>query len=100
MDDSLLADFQSAFTVSGEVNDTRAPHPHYTLYKQRRDGYGDQEARRRKLLAEQRSRRRDYADYARKIVEGVPLEEEMEEDEGGGFDEVDSTPTDEAMQVR
>ena len=95
MDDSLLAEFQSALFVSSEVLDTRTPHPHYTLYKQRREGYGDQEVRRRKLLEEQKTRRRDFADHARKIVEGKGWEEEEESGgdrmEEGGFDEVDDS---------
>lgn len=103
MDDSLLAEFQSAFSVSCEVNDTHAPHPHYALYKQKREGYGDQESRRKRLLADQRSRRNDLADYARRFAEGELWEEEMDDkDEGSeGFDEVDTEQTaGEAMQVR
>ncbi len=95
MDDSLLANFQSAFTVGGEVLDTWAPHPHYSLYKQKREGYGNQEARRMKLLEEQRSRRKNYADLARRVVEGDGWKEEEDGMEEGGFDEVDA-----AMQVR
>ena len=87
MDDSLLADFHAVFSVSGEANDPHAPHPHYTLYKRRKEGYGDQEDRRRKLLEKQRSRRKDFADYARKIARGETWEEEMEE---GSYDEVDT----------
>ena len=96
MDDSLLAEFHSVFSVTGEVNDTRRPHPSFSsLYKQKRAGYGDQEARRRRALQEQKRRRRDYADYARKLVEGEEWEEEMEEEEGGR-DEVDH---EQAMKV-
>lgn len=89
MDDSLPTEFQSAFSISGEVNNIRAPHPHYTLYKQKRDGFADQEVRRRRLLEGQRARRRDYADYARRIAVGEVIEED-EMDEGGGYDEVDA----------
>lgn len=85
MDDALLAEFHAVFSVSGEANDPRAPHPHYTLYKQRREGYGDQAERRRQLLEKQRLRRRDFADYVRRIAEG-----EMWEEEEDGKDEVDT----------
>ena len=89
MDDSLLAELQS-FSVGTVINDTKAPHPHYALYKQKREGYGDQEARRKKLLREQKLRREDYADYVRRIVNKEAWEEmEEEEEEEGGFDEVD-----------
>ena len=93
MDDSLLAQFHEVFSVSGDVNAPTRPHPAYTsLYKQKRAGYGDQEARRRRLLEQQRSRRRDYADYVRRIAAGEEWEEEMEsdEDEEGGRDMVDA----------
>ena len=92
MDDSLLAEFQSTFMIGGDVlTNTHGPHPHYTLYKQRGadGGFGSQEQRRKKSLEEQKARRRNYADYARRIVEGdlsVVEDDEMEE---GAFDEVD-----------
>ena len=100
MDDSLLAELQS-FSVGTVINDTKAPHPHYALYKQKREGYGDQEARRKKLLREQKLRREDYADYVRRIVNKEAWEEmEEEEEEEGGFDEVDKGDSKEdGMQV-
>lgn len=64
------------------------PLPHRSLYKQRGDGFGSQEARRKKLLEEQKVRRRNYADYARRVVEGDLLEEDDEMEEGA-FDEID-----------
>lgn len=90
MDDSLLSEFHAVFSVSGDVNAPTRPHPTYaSLYKQKRSGFGEQEARRRRLLEEQRSRRKDYADYVRKIAAGEEWEEEMEEEESGDEDEVD-----------
>ena len=91
MDDSLLAQFQSSL---GEIHDSFRPlHPHYTLYKAKGEGYGNQEARRRRFLEEQQNRRRDYADHARQIAEGGDIMEEDSDDgamEEGGFDEVDA----------
>ena len=92
MDDSLLAEFQSTFMIGGDVvTNTHGPHPHYTLYKQRGAGgtFGNQEERRKKFLAEQKARRKNYADYARRVVEGNLSDEEDDEMEEGAFDEVD-----------
>ncbi len=94
MDDSLLAEFQSTFMIGGDVvTNTHGPHPHYALYKQRGAGgtFGNQEERRKKFLAEQKARRRNYADYARRVVEGDLSDDDMEE---GAYDEVDEGTSD------
>lgn len=93
MDDTLLAEFQSTFLIGGEVLTTHGPHPHYTLYKQRGNGFGSQELRRKKFLEEQKTRRRNYADYARRVVEGDLLEEDDNMEEGA-YDEVDQGAAD------
>ena len=91
MDDSLLAQFQSSFLAEkGEVNDTRAPHPHYALYKSKGEGYASQEARRKKFLAEQQKRRRDFADLARRIADGSEISDESDGEMDEGVDEVDA----------
>ncbi len=90
MDDSLLAEFQSTFSVSDNFLDKWSPHPHPSLYKQKREGYGSQGARRTKLLEEQKTRRRNYADYARRVVAGETWEEDGEDMEEEGLDEVDA----------
>ena len=81
--DELLQDFQSSVSVTFDLNDPNRPHPRLSEFKFKREGYGDQESRRRKLIEEQKSRRRDYVDYARMIAEGdIDLcsdEDEMEE---------------------
>ena len=95
MDDSLLAEFHSVFSVTGDVNAPTRPHPAFSsLYKQRGARHGEQEARRRRLLADQRVRRRDRADCVRRIAEGEEWEEEMEEEEEKEKegDQVDSPP--------
>lgn len=91
MDDSVLAQFQSTFLLSGQVNDPHTAHPHYALYKAKKDGYGSQEARRKRFLEEQKTRRRNFADHARKIAEGGELSDDSdgEMDEGVSMDEVD-----------
>ena len=54
------------------------------------------EARRKKLLRQQKSRREDFTNYVLRIVDGEGWEE-MEEEKVGGFDEVDTA--EDAMQV-
>lgn len=83
MMDDLLKGFQSSFSVTLDVNDTSKPHPRFSEFKFKRDGYGDQEFRRRKVMDEQKSRRRDYADYARRVVEGELFSDEETMEEGG-----------------
>ena len=89
-----MAKFHCVFSVTGDVNAPTRPHPAFSsLYKQRRAGYGEQEARRRRLLEEQRARRRNHADDVRKIAEGEEWEEEMEEEEEEeNSDQVDASP--------
>ena len=78
--DQLLQSFQGTFTVSLDQNDPNRPHPRLCEFKFKREGYGDQETRRQRLLKEQKSRRQDYADYARRIVEGeIYSDDDMEE---------------------
>lgn len=93
MDDSLAAALQSTFLLGGEVTDTHRPHPHYSLYKSKGEGYATQEARRKKFLEDQQKRRRDFADHARRIAQGdelSDLSDDGEMEEGGGVDEVDA----------
>lgn len=73
------------------MTNTHCPHPHYALYKQRGAGgaFGNQEERRKKFLREQKARRRNYADYARRVVEGDLSGEEDDELEEGAYDEID-----------
>ena len=102
MDDSVLAQFQSTFLVSGEVNDPYKAHPHHhSLYKFKKEGYGSQEARRHQFMAAQQSRRRDFADLARRIAEGGEVSEESggEMEEGEAVDEVDGNSSEAMPQV-
>lgn len=103
MDDAILAQFQSSFLVEkGEVNDTRAPHPHYShhsLYKSKGDGYASQEGRRRKFLEDQQKRRRNFADLARKIADGSELSDESDGEMDEGADEVDAAAKSVSMRV-
>ncbi len=90
MDDSVLAQFQSTFFLGGEVAESRGPHPHYSLYKQKKDSeFTNQEKRRRKFLEEQVTKRRDCADLARKIAEGGDTWEDNDAMEEEDLNEVD-----------
>lgn len=81
--DQLLQDFQSSVSVTFEVNDPNRPHPRLSDFKFKREGYGDQESRRRKLIEEQKTRRRDFVDYARMVVEGEVYSDEDDMEEEG-----------------
>jgi len=104
MDDAVLAQFQSTFLIGGDVQDPRVHnHPHYALYKPKKEGYANQESRRKKFLEEQKTRRRDFADHARRIAEGDEITDESDEEmEGEGVDEVDTIEgtTDQAGSCR
>lgn len=78
--EDLLAGITDGLSVSSDPYDPSRPHPRLSQYKLKREGYADQEARRRKALEEQNTRRKDFADYARRIIEGELFsDDEMEE---------------------
>ena len=79
--ESVLELFQSKVLVSGEALDTSSTHPRYTLYKAKKEGYGSQEARRRAFIEEQKSRKKNFADLARKLADGSEMSEEDDSDE-------------------
>ena len=66
--DSLTTSLQECVSISVDPLDTSKPHPRLSQFKRKRDGYCDQEVRRARLLEEQQFRRRDFSDYARKMV--------------------------------
>ena len=78
--EALTVSLQENVSITIDPLDTSRPHPRLTHFKQKREGYGDQEARRARILEEQRSRRRDLTDYARKIA----FEEYDDDMEDGG----------------
>jgi len=86
--ESVLELFQSKVLVSGEALDTVSPHPRYAFYKAKREGYGSQEERRKDFIEKQKTRKKNFADLARKLADGSEMSEEDESDEdmdeGGG----------------
>ena len=73
LSDSLASSFQ----ISSNPNDTGSPHPRLSEYKIKPSNIPDQETRRKRILDEQKSRRYDRVNYARKLVG----EDEMEVEE-------------------
>lgn len=79
--ESLSESFAAQFTVSSEPNDTAAPHPRMAQYKTKPSNTPDQFLRRQRMLEEQKKRRRDFVNYARKLVEGSLEEDDIETEE-------------------
>lgn len=76
-------------TVSEEPNTTVAPHPRYSQFKQKSQGFGDQAHRRKELLKLQKEKRQKTFFQARGIIEGEIYEDD-DMDGAGGEDEVDA----------
>ncbi|KAL4227737.1 hypothetical protein ACF0H5_013173 [Mactra antiquata] len=66
--DELAESLATSFSVSSNPNSTDAPHPRFSEYK-RKVSNSNQESRRKEILELQRSRRFDYANHARCLVE-------------------------------
>ncbi|XP_053405352.1 uncharacterized protein LOC123523052 [Mercenaria mercenaria] len=68
--DELTESLATSFSVSSDPNSTAAPHPRFAEYK-RKTSNADQDSRRQAILEQQRNRRFDYANHARRLVEDV-----------------------------
>lgn len=84
MTDELLLQLKGTLCVTEEKNDTSTTHPRFCQYKYRGEADGCQEARRKRLLEEQKSRRENFVDYARRIAEGEDQNGNEAVDEMGG----------------
>ena len=108
--EELSKQFYGSFAVAEDPNDPARPHPRFSQYKLKQEGYGDQDVRRKRMLEEQKDRRRDAIDFVRKIAEDQLWDDDDMEEEGReikqgirdcgnrdvrivGFDEVDCTTT-------
>lgn len=80
--DELSKQFYGSFAVAEDPNDPARPHPRFSQYKLKQEGYGDQDARRKRMLEEQKDRRRDAIDFIRKIAEDQLREDDEMEEEG------------------
>lgn len=87
--EGLSESFAASFTVSSDPNDTAAPHPRMTQYKMKPSNTPDQFLRRKRMLEEQKRHRRDYVNYARKLVEGSLEIEDVEIEEMEFIEESD-----------
>lgn len=85
--DDLVQQLAGSFHCAASPLSTSAPHPRLESYKQKGEGFGDQDGRRRKAIELQKKRRRDYVDLARRIAEG----EEVSESEGEEGDSMESS---------
>ncbi|XP_020603240.1 snurportin-1-like isoform X1 [Orbicella faveolata] len=79
--EGLSESFAAQFTVSSEPNDTAAPHPRMAQYKTKPSNTPDQFLRRQRMLEGQKKRRRDFVNYARKLVEGSLEVDDIETEE-------------------
>jgi len=86
--EGLAETFAAQFTVSSDPNDTAAPHPRMVQYKVKPSNTPDQYLRRKRMLEEQKKRRRDIVNYARKLVEGSLEVEDVETEEMESVEEV------------
>lgn len=77
-------------TVTQEPNTTAAPHPRFSQFKQKTEGFGDQAYRRKELLQLQKEKRQKTFFQARGIVEGEIYEDDDDMDGANGEDEVDT----------
>jgi len=92
MDELILKLGGDQLAVSQEPNTTIAPHPRYSQFKQKSEGFGDQAHRRRQLLKLQQEKRQKTFFQARGIVEGEIFEDDDDMD-GGDEDEIDAGKT-------
>ncbi|CAB4038349.1 Snurportin-1, partial [Paramuricea clavata] len=70
LSDSLASSFQ----ISNNPNDVSSPHPRLSEYKIKPSNVPDQETRRKRILEEQKSRRHDRVNFARRLVEEDDME--------------------------
>ncbi|KAK3558197.1 hypothetical protein QTP86_014011, partial [Hemibagrus guttatus] len=78
--DALTEALSSSFCVTREVNSTSAPHPRLAQYKSKYSAL-DQDERRRKFLQEQKEKRLNYVNHARRLADGDWTGADSDEDE-------------------
>ncbi|KAK3526428.1 hypothetical protein QTP70_025460 [Hemibagrus guttatus] len=78
--DALTEALSSSFCVTREVNSTSAPHPRLAQYKSKYSAL-DQDERRRKFLQEQKEKRLNYVNHARRLADGDWTGTDSDEDE-------------------
>lgn len=84
--DDLVLQLAGSFHCASSPFSTSAPHPRLESYKQKGEGFGDQDRRRRNAIELQKKRRRDYIDLARRIADGEEVSESEDEEERESMD--------------
>lgn len=87
--DELAESLANSFAVSSDPNTTDAPHPRFSQYKQKSTG-SDQEGRRKAILDDQKSRRFNYANHMRRLVDDR-WEDTDELSDGDGEEDMEVT---------
>ncbi|KAB5565929.1 hypothetical protein PHYPO_G00247150 [Pangasianodon hypophthalmus] len=97
--DALTEALSSSFCVTREANSTSAPHPRLAQYKSKYSAL-DQDERRRKFLQEQKEKRLNYVNHARRLADGdwTGTDSDEEEEEKQKNQQQDETE-DEGMEV-
>ncbi|XP_072038284.1 snurportin-1-like [Amphiura filiformis] len=94
--DDLAAAFSGAFNVTNTPNNTAAEHPRLTQYKLKSDK-GSQEERRRIHLENQKKKRQDFANHARRLAaddwKGLEDDVEEEKEDKDTTEKMESTTT-------
>ena len=84
--DDLVLQLAGNFHCATSPFSTSAPHPRLESYKQKGEGFGDQDKRRKKAIELQKKRRRDYIDLARRIADGEDVSESEDEEDRDSMD--------------
>ncbi|XP_071964669.1 snurportin-1-like [Antedon mediterranea] len=79
--EDLAEQLATSFSVTKSDNTTAASHPRLAQYKSKEDRSGLQEERRRSRLQNQKQKRLDFANYARRLAENDWEEEEPDDSE-------------------
>ncbi|XP_027028867.2 snurportin-1 isoform X1 [Tachysurus fulvidraco] len=95
--EALTEALSSSFCVTREHNSTSAPHPRLAQYKSKYSAL-DQDERRRKFLKEQKEKRLNYVNHARRLAAGDWTGTDSDEEEKQKSQEQDEVE-DEGMEV-
>uniref|UniRef100_A0A8B9RAX3 Snurportin-1 n=1 Tax=Astyanax mexicanus TaxID=7994 RepID=A0A8B9RAX3_ASTMX len=98
--DALTQALSSSFSVSTEANSTAAPHPRLAQYKGRYSAL-EQNERRRRFLEQQKEKRLNYVNHARRLAEGdwTGADSDEEQEEKTQKNQQQDEAEDEGMEV-
>ncbi|KAL6474637.1 hypothetical protein MHYP_G00181980, partial [Metynnis hypsauchen] len=96
--DALTQALSSSFSVSGEANSTSAPHPRLAQYKSKYSVL-EQSERRRRFLEQQKEKRLNYVNHARRLAEGDWTGGDSDDDEEKTQKSQQDEAEDEGMEI-